>query len=166
MKTIFQRKGFKIIFFLIISVLFAFIGNESKAFTCGTDTVSYGGKNYTTVLIGTQCWFRENLNVGTMLASGATMPDNTAPTLNDPSTVQKWCYNNDSAICNTDGGLHTWAETNALANSCNTTTCTPYASVGREAPPSPAVSGSMSISSSFFMACPSFPASHGGYIET
>ena len=125
MKTIFQRKGFKITFFLIIFAILAFIGNDSKAFTCGTDTVSYGGKNYATVQIGTQCWFRENLNVGTMLASAATMPDDTAPTLNNPDTVQKWCYNNDSAICNTDGGLYTWAEANALANSCNTTTCTP-----------------------------------------
>ncbi|MGA1374714.1 MAG: fibrobacter succinogenes major paralogous domain-containing protein, partial [Flavobacteriales bacterium] len=34
---------------------------SASAFTCGTSTVSYDGHNYTTVLIGTQCWFKENL---------------------------------------------------------------------------------------------------------
>jgi uncharacterized protein (TIGR02145 family) len=33
----------------------------NPAFTCGTSTVNYGGYNYTTVQIGTQCWFAENL---------------------------------------------------------------------------------------------------------
>jgi uncharacterized protein (TIGR02145 family) len=94
-------------------------------FTCGTSTVSYGGQTYNTVQIGTQCWFKENLNVGTMLVSGGTMPADPAPTLNDPNTVSKWCYSNIEANCTTDGGLYTWAEANALASSCNTTTCTP-----------------------------------------
>jgi uncharacterized protein (TIGR02145 family) len=34
-------------------------------FTCGTSTVSYDGHNYTTVLIDTQCWFKENLRTTT-----------------------------------------------------------------------------------------------------
>jgi uncharacterized protein (TIGR02145 family) len=34
---------------------------SASAFTCGTSTVSYDGDNYTTVLIGSQCWFKENL---------------------------------------------------------------------------------------------------------
>ena len=43
------------------------------AFTCGTSTVTYDGHNYTTVLIGSQCWFQENLrndsyNDGTSIA--------------------------------------------------------------------------------------------------
>jgi uncharacterized protein (TIGR02145 family) len=97
----------------------------TPAFACGTSTVSYGGQTYNTVQIGSQCWFKENLNVGNMLASAATMPANPAPTLNDPNTVSKWCYNNDTNICNTDGGLYTWAEANALASTCNTTSCAP-----------------------------------------
>jgi uncharacterized protein (TIGR02145 family) len=38
-----------------------FTTSAAAAFTCGTSTVSYDGHNYTTVLIGTQCWFKENL---------------------------------------------------------------------------------------------------------
>jgi len=33
----------------------------TSSFTCGTSTVTYDGHNYTTVQIGTQCWFKENL---------------------------------------------------------------------------------------------------------
>jgi len=98
-----------------------------SAFTCGTSTVSYGGETYGTVQIGTQCWFSKNLNVGTMLVNGSTPPDDTPPTANNPSTVQKWCYDSSSANCTTDGGLYTWAEANGLANSCNSSTCTPTA---------------------------------------
>jgi uncharacterized protein (TIGR02145 family) len=94
------------------------------AFACGTSTVTYGSQTYNTVQIGAQCWLRENLNAGTQIA-GTVVPDNTAPTLNDPTTVSKWCYNDAEANCTADGGLYTWAEANALANSCNTATCTP-----------------------------------------
>jgi uncharacterized protein (TIGR02145 family) len=43
------------------------------AFTCGTSTVTYDGYSYATVLIGSQCWFQENLrndsyNDGTSIA--------------------------------------------------------------------------------------------------
>lgn len=50
-------------------------------------------------------------------------PDNTAPTLNDPNTVSKWCYDNSSAYCASEGGLYTWVEANALPNSCNLSSC-------------------------------------------
>jgi uncharacterized protein (TIGR02145 family) len=38
-----------------------FTTSAAAAFTCGTSTVSYDGHNYTTVVIGSQCWFKENL---------------------------------------------------------------------------------------------------------
>lgn len=117
-----MRSVIKKLFWVLL--LFLFINDSADALVCGTDTVSYGGKNYLTVKIGTQCWFRENLNVGTMLASVTTIPTDPAPTLNSPSTVQKWCYSNSSAICTSDGGLYTWAEANALSSSCDTATCT------------------------------------------
>ncbi|MDD5178838.1 MAG: FISUMP domain-containing protein [Candidatus Gracilibacteria bacterium] len=72
-------------------------------FTCGTDTVTDGGYTYNTVQIGTQCWLKQNIKKGSMLASAATMPTNN-------STVEKWCYDNTSATCDSEGGLYTWDE--------------------------------------------------------
>jgi len=70
-------------------------------FSCG-DTVSYEGQNYNTVQIGEQCWFAENLNVGTKV-TGVTEQTNNA-------VIEKYCYDNLDANCNTDGGLYQWDE--------------------------------------------------------
>jgi uncharacterized protein (TIGR02145 family) len=83
-----------------------FYGNEvsftTLSFKCG-DVVSYGGQNYNTVLIGTQCWFKENLNVGTMINGANDQTDN--------GVNEKYCYDNDPANCNIYGGLYQWNET-------------------------------------------------------
>jgi uncharacterized protein (TIGR02145 family) len=72
-------------------------------FPCpGVPTVTYAGKVYTTVQIGSQCWLRENLDVGTMVVGSQNQ------TAND--TIEKYCYNNDPANCNTYGGLYQWNE--------------------------------------------------------
>jgi uncharacterized protein (TIGR02145 family) len=63
---------------------------------------------------------KENMRVGTMLASGSTLPSNN-------SVIEKWCYNNSSTNCTNQGGLYTWAEANQLATTCNSTSCTPPA---------------------------------------
>jgi uncharacterized protein (TIGR02145 family) len=74
------------------------------SFNCGTDTVEDAdGNSYGTVLVNDQCWMASNMNVGVMLASAATEPT-------DNSITEKWCYNNDPAICATDGGLYNWNE--------------------------------------------------------
>lgn len=70
---------------------------------CGIITDA-DGNLYGTVQIGGQCWMAENMNVGTKLASGATLP-NTNDTI-----VEKWCYNNLDANCATYGGLYSWLE--------------------------------------------------------
>jgi len=84
----------------------------------GLTSVSYSGQTYNLVTIGTQCWFSQNLNVGTKLAAGSTLPSNN-------SLIEKWCYSNSDANCTTYGGLYTWAEANQLATTCNTNSCTP-----------------------------------------
>ena len=44
----------------------------------GTPTVSYGGQIYNTVAIGSQCWFKENLNIGTRINGSAEQTDNSS----------------------------------------------------------------------------------------
>jgi uncharacterized protein (TIGR02145 family) len=68
----------------------------------GTPTVVYAGKTYNTVEIGTQCWLRENLDVGTMVPGSQDQTNN--------STIEKYCYADDTANCTTCGGLYQWDE--------------------------------------------------------
>lgn len=70
-------------------------------FICGVSKVSYGGKDYNTVLIGDQCWLKENLDIGTMITTN--YPSNNA-------IIEKHCYNNLPANCETYGGLYMWDE--------------------------------------------------------
>ena len=65
---------------------------------CGLSKVKYANQIYRTVQIGTQCWFKDNLNVGVM-----------APPSND-GIIDKYCYNNDPANCAIYGGLYQWYE--------------------------------------------------------
>ena len=57
----------------------------------------------------------ENLNVGEMI-------DGTLNQSNE-SKIEKYCYNNDTAICLTYGGLYQWAEMMGFNDSCNTKSC-------------------------------------------
>ena len=84
------------------------ISNKIKAnvFTTGVNctpsTITYEGKTYHTVQIGSQCWLRENMNVGVKINTGETPSNN--------NVVEKYCLNNDENNCNTLGGLYTWDE--------------------------------------------------------
>lgn len=71
----------------------------------GIATVTYSGKTYNTVQIGDQCWLRENLDVGTMIASNTGNDNQT-----DNGIIEKYCYNNDPNNCDTYGGLYQWNE--------------------------------------------------------
>ncbi|NOX48770.1 MAG: hypothetical protein GXO89_17510 [Chlorobi bacterium] len=71
--------------------------------TCGgTLTDSRDAQNYNTVQIGTQCWMAENLNIGTMVNGSSNQTDN--------STIEKYCYSDNSSNCDTYGGLYQWNE--------------------------------------------------------
>ena len=62
----------------------------------------YDGKIYHTVLIGEQCWMKENLDIGTMIFDPEIPQDN--------GIIEKWCYDNDPQSCNMYGGLYRWDE--------------------------------------------------------
>ena len=54
------------------------------------------------VVIGTQTWMKYNLNVGTKIAGAGAQTNN--------ATLEKYCYNDSEAYCDTDGGLYQWDE--------------------------------------------------------
>jgi uncharacterized protein (TIGR02145 family) len=68
----------------------------------GLATVTHGGLVYNTVQVGTQCWLRENINMGTKVIATATQTNN--------NIVEKYCYVDDEYYCNFYGGLYQWAE--------------------------------------------------------
>ncbi|MFI5250917.1 MAG: FISUMP domain-containing protein [Bacteroidota bacterium] len=71
--------------------------------TCpGTPIVTYSDKIYHTVQIGNRCWLKENLDVGTRIDGSQEQTNN--------STIEKYCYNNDTNNCNIYGGLYQWNE--------------------------------------------------------
>jgi|GEM_PF-4919289 len=70
---------------------------------CGDmKTVTYEGQVYHTVMIGDQCWLRENLDVGTMLLSCGDMSDD--------GVIEKYCLDDDPLNCEKYGGLYQWDE--------------------------------------------------------
>ncbi len=70
-------------------------GNQSGSeFNCGSSTITdIDNNNYKTIVIGNQCWMKENLK-----------------TTKNPSgvTILRHCYNDDEEKCNQYGGLYDW----------------------------------------------------------
>jgi uncharacterized protein (TIGR02145 family) len=71
--------------------------------TCpGVPTVNYEGQVYNTVLIGTECWLKENLNTGVKVIGSSEQTNN--------GVIEKYCYHNDDLYCDKYGGLYQWDE--------------------------------------------------------
>jgi uncharacterized protein (TIGR02145 family) len=68
----------------------------------GTPTVEYEGQVYNTIQIFSQCWLKENLNVGVMIPGTMEQSNN--------GTIEKYCYNNEPDSCAKYGGLYQWNE--------------------------------------------------------
>ena len=68
----------------------------------GTPTITYEGQVYNTIQIFSQCWLKENLNIGTMIPGTQEMSNN--------SLIEKYCYNNEEDSCTKYGGLYQWGE--------------------------------------------------------
>jgi len=70
---------------------------------CNTPLVDIrDGQNYSTVLIGNQCWMAENLNLGTMINGYQSQTNN--------EIFEKYCFNNSPDSCDNYGGLYQWDE--------------------------------------------------------
>ena len=66
----------------------------------GIPEVFYQGISYHTVKVGSQCWLRENLNVGDMIPLGNTSTNK--------NVIEKYCIDDDPANCDIYGGLYKW----------------------------------------------------------
>jgi uncharacterized protein (TIGR02145 family) len=125
-----------------------YCADDNTCFNCGVDTVQYEGGPYNadgsststtgyyrTVLIGTQCWLKDDLNVGTMiganLANDTTIQDQT-----NNSVIEKYCYGykqqdnatqmaTGAANCAIYGGMYQWPEALAYNNGITLTSGTP-----------------------------------------
>lgn len=72
-------------------------------FPCGqTLTDPRDGQAYPTVLIGSQCWFAKNLNIGTQIKAVQDQTDN--------GILEKYCYDSLVSNCDIYGGLYQWNE--------------------------------------------------------
>lgn len=77
--------------------------SQGGIFQCGTAIVDpRDNQSYNTILIGDKCWMAENLNIGTRIDAGNPMTEN--------GIIEKYCYENDPAICDVYGGLYQWDE--------------------------------------------------------
>ena len=68
----------------------------------GIPTVIYGSQTYNTIQIGTQCWLKENLNIGTRINGIQYQTNN--------GIIEKHCFNDIEDSCTVYGGLYEWNE--------------------------------------------------------
>ncbi len=65
-------------------------------------TDSRDGKTYEIVQVGNQCWMKESMNIGTRIDGSIDQSDD--------GSIEKYCYDDSDANCNTYGGLYQWNE--------------------------------------------------------
>lgn len=84
------------------------ISISSYSQTPGSGVTDIDGNNYNSVIIGTQEWMKENLNVS-KYSDGTPIPQVTDPTQWENMTTGAWCYyNNNSTNGTTYGKLYNW----------------------------------------------------------
>ncbi|MEI7620063.1 MAG: fibrobacter succinogenes major paralogous domain-containing protein [Candidatus Falkowbacteria bacterium] len=101
-------------------VTITIVDDDSAPFVCGTSQLTiastaghtcneaapyYDKCTYDTVSIGTQCWMKQNMNVGTIV-TGVTEQTNNSPT----PILEKYCYSNSYVNCQNQGALYQWNE--------------------------------------------------------
>ena len=90
-------------------------GMSSLSSDCGFPiTDARDGKTYNTVLIGSQCWMAENINIGIRIDGQYDQFNN--------GLIEKYCYNDDTLNCDTYGALYQWAEVVQYLNGATNTT--------------------------------------------
>ena len=91
---------------------------ESTAFLCEIESVTLDGYDYSTVEVGNQCWFAENLK-STKYADGTTIPLVTSNTSWSNNTTGARCNVNNSASNTANYGyLYNWFAVDHAAGLC------------------------------------------------
>jgi len=85
---------------------------------CPTQLTDAENNTYNVVRIGSQCWMAENLNVGIMINGSNSQSNN--------DTIEKYCYNDDTANCDIYGGLYQWNEMMQYVSDTATKGICPY----------------------------------------
>ncbi len=93
--------------YTVKDLVFAGVDQESifTALKSGSFIDSRDNKSYNTIMIGSQEWMAENLNIGDMIDSGTNQSQQT------PEVIEKYCYDDESANCALYGGIYQWNET-------------------------------------------------------
>ena len=82
-------------------------GGEAVKSTDSSDNcgiLNYAGQAYHTVIIGSQCWMTENLNIGKWINAAQLQK------ISDSGAIEKYCFGNDFVQCDYWGGLYQWGE--------------------------------------------------------
>lgn len=94
---------------------------SSEEGDAGVFTDKRDGKVYPWVKIGPFAWMAKNLDYGKLRKSeDDTLPDQKFSTM---ANVEKWCFMDSAAYCDTLGGYYQWANAMALNDSCNAKSC-------------------------------------------
>jgi uncharacterized protein (TIGR02145 family) len=80
----------------------SFTTPENAAACPGIPTITYEDQVYNTVVIGSQCWLKENLNIGIRINGIQEQTNN--------GTIEKYCYDDLESYCDEYGGLYQWNE--------------------------------------------------------
>lgn len=102
-------KYHKLFHYLIILLLFTttscdldILNKEKKVDPIDEPIIDEKDIQYAEIKIGNQIWMDKNLNIGVMIKAGEIASDN--------NQIEKYCYNNDTSLCTTYGGLYSWEE--------------------------------------------------------
>lgn len=76
---------------------------EVDEWECGEPFIDIrNGQPYGTTLIGSECWMTKNMDIGEMIPHTEDMQNN--------NQIEKYCYDNSPANCDTYGALYQWDE--------------------------------------------------------
>jgi|GEM_PF-1382228 len=98
----------KNLYFIVLALFFSH-NVQSQTFTCGDTLIDpRDGKKYATVLIGSDCWFSQNLNYGNVVQSDSLSIIHSQQTNN--GIPEKYAQNNDTNNLPAYGGLYEQSE--------------------------------------------------------